>query len=124
MNIVAVALVFSFYPNLCFPFYTHSLSPSPIHTRLQGVIQDSWLLSGLQLLSAAGGTGDSNVDPQIAQLLVHKVGLYDGAMFYPLEGAHRLVQSFAYSLLLLALPIFPFGLMLHLFISLYYFISY
>jgi len=42
-------------------------------TSKQGVIQDSWLLSGLQLLSAAGSTGDSNVDPQIAQLLVHKV---------------------------------------------------
>ena len=51
--------------------FTHCFSFSL--TRLQGVIQDSWLLSGLQLLSAAGSTGDSNVDPQIAQLLVHKV---------------------------------------------------
>jgi hypothetical protein len=46
----------------------------------QGLIQDSWLLSAVQMLSAAGGVGDGGVDEQIERLLVHKVNVLDGKL--------------------------------------------
>jgi hypothetical protein len=61
--------------NLDAVVFSGGTDPDDVH---QGIIQDAWLLSAVQMLSAAGGVGDGGVDAQIENLLVHKVNPIDG----------------------------------------------
>ena len=58
-----------------------------------GLIKDAWLLSAISMLAAAGGVGDDDLDDQIANLFVSKIGA-DGQPKYTSEVGAYAVRLF------------------------------
>ena len=66
--------------NLDAVVFSGGSDPDDVHGG--SVIQDSWLLSAVSMLAAAGGVGDGGIDEQIARLIVHRLDPIDGSKKY------------------------------------------